>query len=496
MWSYADNFSLGGVPMYSFFDKVVKRREAMQNMPEKLQERVDKSLYGSKSKAILKDHLEYESSGQVGFALFDVPPVIAKGIGSKLYDADGKEYIDLLTGHAVSTVGQCHPRVVKAINEHSGQLIHFFDYPTPPRVELAKKLTEIIPGSFPKKVWFSVTGSDATENAIKAARWYTGSQFILSAYGAYHGTTAAMMATTTKGGMWSYFYPIPPHDTAIARFPYAYCYRCPYGREYPACDLFCVKWIEQNLLTGKESPLVEQRGGISNVAALIVEPMQSSAGYIIPPDDYLRALKSLCDNYGILFIADEIQAGLGRTGKMWAVQNSGVEPDIMCVGKGIAGGLPMSMVVAKAEVLSSWAPGAHVSTFAGYTLGCAVALEVLKIMEEEKLVHRSAEMGKYFLDGLRDLQEKHPILGHVDGRGLYIGIEFVKDRKTKEPAIEETDFMFNRCLEKGLLFEKGGYFYNRFQLIPALTIDKAEIDYALRVFDETFGEAEKKFGVR
>jgi 4-aminobutyrate aminotransferase-like enzyme len=304
-----------------------------------------------------------------------------------------------------------------------------------------------------------------------------------------------MMATTAKGGMWSYFYPVPPHDIAIVRFPYAYCYRCPYEREYPSCDLFCVKWIEKNLLQGKESPLVDQRAGVSNVAALIVEPMQSSAGYIIPPDDYLRELKSLCERYGIVFVADEIQTGMGKTGKMWAVQHSGVEPDIMCIGKGIAGGLPMSLIVARSEILDSWAPGAHVSTFAGYSLGCAVALEVLKIMEEEGLVERSREMGQYFLDGLLDLQRRHPILGHVNGKGLYIGLELVRNRKTKEPAIEETNYVFNRAIEEGLLFEKGGYLYNRFQLIPSLVITKEDIDYVLTTFDKLFGEAEKKFGI-
>jgi len=481
--------------MQSFYEKIVRRRETFTNTEAKLQQRVDASPYGPQSKAILGEHLKYESTGQVGFALFDCPPLIERGEGAKVYDADGKPYIDLLTGHAVSTVGQCHPRVVKSIQENAEKLIHFFDYPTPPRVELAKKMTEITPGEFPKKVWYSVTGSDSTENAVKAARWFTGGQFILSAYGAYHGTTAAMMATTTKGGMWPYFYPIPPHDTAIARFPYAYCYRCPYNLEYPACDIFCVDWIEKNLLSGKESPLVEERGGISNVAALIVEPMQSSAGYIIPPDDYLGKLKAMCERHGILFIADEIQAGMGRTGKMWAVEHSGIVPDIMCLGKGIAGGLPLSMVVAHADILSSWGPGAHVSTFAGYTLGCAVALETLALMEEERLIQRAAEGGKYFLDGLRALQKNHPVLGDADGRGLYIGLEFVRDRKTKEPAIEETTYIFNRCVEQGILMEKGGYVYNRFQIIPPLVIEKSEIDTVLTVFDKTFGEAERKFGI-
>ena len=250
-------------------------------------------------------------------------------------------------------------------------------------------------------------------------------------------------------------------------------------QKIPACDMFCVDFIEKNLLSG-QTPLTKQKGGLSNIAGLIVEPMQCSAGYIMPPDDFLKGLKKLSDNYEFLLIVDEVQTGIGRTGKLWAVEYSGIEPDILLVGKGIGGGLPLSAIVARKEVLNNWGPVAHVSTFAGYTLGCAVGLKIFEIIEKDNLLEECNKTGTYFYDGLMYLQNKYSIIGDVTGgRGVFLSIELVKDRKTKEPAFEETRFLKEKCFEYGLLVKASGYFHNRISFIPAITIRKDTVKNAL-----------------
>ena len=477
-----------------FFSKIVKPREELVNFDEKLKERLNNKKVGPKTKELLLKGIEYESSGAVGFAVFNIPPVFVRGQMDLLYDADDKEYIDCLTGFAVATIGHCHPEVVKAINEQLKDLIHYFEFPTIPRINLAEKLCKITPGNFEKKVRFAITGSDSAENAIHTARWFTGCQYILSAYGGYHGSSAGTMGVTSIGGRGRYYYPLM-NNNGFSYFPYAYCYRCAFDKEYPACDMFCVDYIENNMLTGKESHLVDEKGGVSNIAALIIEPMQCSAGYIIPPDDFLRGLKKLSDKYGFLLIVDEIQTGIGRTGKLWASEHSGVAPDILLVGKGIAGGLPMSAMVSRKEILNNWAPAAHVSTFAGYPVGCAASLKVFEIIEKENLLNKSQEMGKYFYEGLLELQKKYPIIGDVSGgKGLFLALELVKDKKTKKPAIEEAEFITEKSLEEGLVFQLNGYYYNRLSLIPPLTIKKESIEKALKILDGVFNEAIKIFG--
>lgn len=476
-----------------FLNKVSKPREEMSNYDKNLIKRVNNKKLGPKVKELLLKDVKYETSGQPGFAMFDTPPLIDRGDNDIVYDVDGKEYIDFLSSFAVTTTGSQNKEVIEAISKQSNRLINHFDFPTVPRINLAEKLCKITPGNFEKKVRFSVTGSDAVENAIHVARWYTGSQFILSAYGAYHGVTPGTMGLTSKGGIARYYYPMM-NNNGYSYFPYAYCYRCPHDRTYPGCDMFCVKYIKKNMLSGKECHFFDEKKGISNVAAMIVEPMQCSSGYIIPPDDFLRGLKVLSDKYGFLLIIDEIQAGMGRSGKLWAVEHSGIEPDILVIGKGIGGGLPFSAIVTKKPILNSWMPGAHVSTFAGYALGCAVALRVLEIINEDKLLDNSVMMGDYFYKKLLALQEKHKLIGHVSGgKGLFLAIELVKDRKTKEPASDESKFVTEFCFENGLLFEYGGYFYNRIQFIPPISVRKESIDKGLSILDRALTEAKKLY---
>jgi 4-aminobutyrate aminotransferase-like enzyme len=476
-----------------FEARVVEQRRGMRRSPEDLAARIDASPYGPESKRMLHEMVQFESTGQVGFALFDCPPVIVRGRGALVWDADGKEYVDLLAGFSVSNVGHAHPRVVGAISEQAGELTHYFDLPNRPRERLARRLAALAPGSEPKRVAFGVTGADAIDLALKVARWYTGAPQIVSTYGGYHGTTAGTMATTAKGGMWGYFYPVGPHDAGHVKIPFSYPYRCPVGAEPEHCAEACLDFVRR-LLRGKETPLSDGRD-VTNVAAVLLEPMQASAGYIIPGDGFLRGLREICDDLGLLLVVDEIQAGLGRTGLLWGCDHDGVVPDMITVSKGLAAGMPISALVAREPILASWGPGAHVGTFAATPVAAAAAHAALDVLEEEQLVERAARTGAYFHDRLLGLQERHPILGWIDAKGLFIGLEFVRDRDTKEPADAECGWMLDFCVREGVLFERGGYLYNRFQLIPPLVIEREQVDRAIDVLDRAMAMAEERAGL-
>jgi 4-aminobutyrate aminotransferase-like enzyme len=478
----------------AFNSRLLSQRERMHASPEQLLERVQRSGYGPASQDILREHVRHESTGQVGFALFDCPPAIVRGRGALVWDADGKEYVDMLAGFSVSNTGHCHPAVTAAVTEQAGRLMHYFDLPGDQRERLAGRLAALAPGVRPRRVVFGTTGADAAELAIRLARWYTGAPLILSAYGGYHGTTGATMATTAKGGMWAFYYPVLPADSGHAKIPFSYPYRCPVGAPPEQCADACLDFTRRMLL-GKESPFTEHRAGVSNVAAILLEPMQASAGYIIPGDGFLAGIRELCDEFGFLFIDDEIQAGMGRSGRMWACEHESVVPDMILVSKGLASGLPVSAVIADDEIAASWGPGAHVGTFSASALASAAANATLDVYESEHLVDRAFEVGGYFADQLRALQERHPILGWIDARGLFVGLEFVKDRATKEPAAEEAAWMLDFCVREGLLFEKGGYYYNRFQLIPSLVIEKDLVDRAVDILDRAMTMAEARSGI-
>jgi len=478
--------------MLGGFD-VRRQREQIKLSEKELQERIYHSSLGEETKALAQKWVELESFGGVGWGIFEITPVIVRGDGVYLYDADGKEYIDFLAGFSVSSLGECNEEITKIIRDQAGKLVHYFDFPHLERVKLAEKLVKLSRINAKSRVAFGVTGSDGIELAVRAARYYTGQPYILTAYGDYHGVTYGTMGLTGKGNMHPYFYPTLP-DTSIGYFPFPYCYRCLFEKEYPNCDMFCIKSFEK-LLDSKETPYTDGIGKINNVAAILVEPFQSSAGYYIPPTEYLRELRRISDKFGMLLIIDEIQAGLGRSGKLWAFEHSEIEPDIIVTSKALGGGIPISAIIAKADILTEWGPGAHVSTQAGNVLACAVANYVLDVISSEKFLQQVNDTGGYFYERLIDLQSRHKIVGHIDNKGLYTGIELVIDRKTKEPAVKPAKFVRDRSVEEGLLYELGGYYYNRMQLIPPLTIEKGELDRVIVVLDKIFGEAERKFGI-
>ena len=477
-----------------FKDTLNKQREKMKLNEQVLQERIKNAPFGEKTKNLAKKWAEFESYGGVGWGIFDVTPIIVKAKGAYLYDADGKEYLDLLAGFSVSSLGECNEEITKIIQNQAATLTHFFDFPHIERVKLAENLVKNSKIKSKTRVVFGVTGSDGIELAVRAARYYTGLPYILTAYGDYHGVTYGTMGLTSKGNMQPYFYPILP-DKAVGYFHFPYCYRCPFDKEYPGCNMYCMKSFER-LLDGKESPYTDGVNGICSIAAFLVEPFQSSAGYFIPPAGYLQELRRIADKFGILLIVDEIQAGLGRSGKLWAFEHSEIEPDMFVTSKALGGGIPIAAVVAKEDVLKEWGPGAHVSTQAGNVLACAAGNYVLNTISTADFLKKVNETGAYFMDGLRQVEKDHKIVGHIDNKGIYTGLELVMDRKTKEPAAKATTYVRDRGVEEGILFEKGGYFHNRMQLIPPLNIERSELDRVVKLLDKIFGEAEKKFGVK
>jgi len=471
---------------------LLKQRAKLQVSDVMLQQRIENAPLGEKSKKWAGKWKEYESFGSVGWGLFDVPPIIESAKGAYLYDVDGKEYLDLLAGFSVSSLGECNEDISRIIQTQADKLVHYFDFPHVERIKLAERLSKNSKIKGKTKVAFGVTGSDAIELAVRAARYYTGKPYILTAYGDYHGVTYGTMALTGKGNMQPHFHPVSPVQM-VGYFPCPHEYRKP-GDMFPGYDLDSLR-LFLRMLESKETPYTDGVNDISNVAGILVSPFQSSAGYYIPPKEYLQELRQVADRFGMLLIVDEIQTGLGRSGKLWAFEHSEIEPDMIVTSKALGGGLPLSAVIAREDIMKAWGPGAHVSTQAGNVLACAAGNYVLDVVSSKEFLDKVNNIGDYFHDGLRDLEERHPIIGHINMKGVYAGVELVADRKTKEPAVEASAFVLNRAVAEGLLYEKGGYYYNRMQLIPPLNIERSEIDRVIQVFDKIFGEAERKFGI-
>ncbi len=473
-------------------ESALKQRQRIKVTKEDLLKRVEKSQFGPKSKEWARLIVERESYGGIGWGLFDIAPIIERAEGPFLYDADGKEYIDLLSGFSVSQFGNCDKELTKIIQNQSAKLAHYFDLPHPERIKLAGKLCANSKISSPTKVVFGVTGSDAIELAVRAARYYTAQPNILVAYGAYHGVTYGTMGLTSKGNMQPYFYPVTP-DQHVGHFHFPHDYRKP-DEMFSGPGMESIRALER-ALESKETPYSDGYNKLTNVAAILVEPFQSSAGYYIPPKEYLQELRRICDKFGFLLILDEIQAGLGRSGKLWAFEHSDIEPDIIVTSKALGGGLPLSAVIAKEEILMEWAPGAHVSTQGGNVIACAAGNYVMDVVTDPAFLAKVNETGAYFKAGWEDLQKRHPMIGYIDNLGVYTGIEFVKNRQTKEPAAEATTYVRDAGIREGIVFEKGGYYHNRLQLIPSLSIPRDTLDKAFKIFDKIIGEAEKLFNI-
>jgi 4-aminobutyrate aminotransferase len=404
------------------------------------------------------------------------PLAVRNGQGLVLEDMDGNRYLDFTSGIAVCATGHCHPRVVKAIQDQAAKLLHICgaDFYYPPLRDLAQKLAEIAPGGSPKRVLFTNSGAEAVEAAIKLARYHTRRQHIIAFYGAFHGRTmGALSLTASKVNQRRRFEPLLPEVTHVG---YGSCYRCPYNREYPSCELECVTHLENKLFKTTLPP--------EEVAAIIVEPIQGEGGYIVPPPEYHRQLKALAEKHGILYVADEVQSGIGRTGKMWAIDHWGVEPDIVCTAKGLASGLPLGAMIAKTEIMD-WPPGAHASTFGGNPVACVAALETIALVEEG-LMKNAAEVGDFLLGRLREMATRHPIIGDVRGLGLMIGVDLVQNRATRVGAHVERDAVLQKCFTKGLVLLGCGE--SSIRLCPALVVTREEAETALQILDAALCE--------
>ncbi len=407
------------------------------------------------------------------------PFVMERGEGVYVWDVDGNKYLDFTSGIAVTNTGHSHPEVVRAIKEQAEKFLHMSgtDFYYPVQIELAETLNRIAPIEEPTRVFFTNSGAEAVEAALKLARYATRRPHILAFRNAFHGRTmGALSLTASKVVQRRGFAPLLPEVTHVE---YGYCYRCPFNRTYPECDLACIRYIEEELFHSEVPP--------DQVAAIFVEPIQGEGGYIVPPPGWMRALRELCDRHGILLVADEVQTGMGRTGKMFAMEHFGVEPDIITVAKGIASGLPLGAMIAR-KSLMIWPPGAHASTFGGNPVAAAAALATIRLLEGG-LVENAARVGKHMKARLLDMKDDHPTIGDVRGLGLMLGVELVKDKETKERAKDVRDWVIQRAFEKGLLLLGAGR--NVIRFIPPLIIDEETADKGLDIFEEALTEAEQ-----
>ncbi len=429
-------------------------------------------LPGPKARKLIKQDQTYVSPSYTRY----YPLVVEKAKGLWVHDVDGNIFLDFTAGIAVCATGHCHPRVIKAIKKQADLLLHMSgtDFYYRPQIVLAKKLAHMAPGKGAKKVYFGNSGAEAVEAAFKLARWHTKRELNLAFYGAFHGRTmGALSLTASKTIQKKHYNPLVP---GITHIPYAYCYRCPYNLCYPECELGCVQWVEDTLFRTTIPP--------EEVATIFVEPIQGEGGYIVPPPEFHREMNKIAKKYGILYVADEVQSGMGRTGKMFAMEHFGVDPDIIALAKGIASGMPLGALAARAEIMD-WEAGSHASTFGGNPVSCMAALSTIELLEEG-LMENAAIQGNLLMDGLVKLQQSHECMGDVRGKGLMMAVEFVKDRETKKPARTWRNDIIKHAFQKGLLLLGCGE--NSIRFCPSLTVNTAEIDKCLSIFDDVVRE--------
>ena len=439
--------------------------------------RIKTEIPGPKSRALMERKRRAVSRGWANA----IPVFVREARGALVTDVDGNTFIDFAGGIGATNVGHLDPRVVGAIKEQAETLVHtaFQAAPYEPFVELAEKLNALVPGRFEKKTIFANSGSEAVENAVKISRAHTGRGALLAFGNGLHGRTLLGMTLTSKIGPFKEgFGPFAPE---VYRVPAPYPYRCPAGKDCSGgCRGDCFGFVEETL---------EGEVGAEALAAVILEPVSGEGGFIPFPDFYLRRLRELCDEHGILLIADEIQTGFGRTGKMFAIEHSGVAPDLLTASKSLAGGMPLSAVIGRAEVMDSVEPGGLGGTFSGNPVACAAALAVLKVFEEDDLLSRAGMIGERVMGAIREMQEKYPdFIGDVRGRGPMAAMELVKDPKSRAPDKERAALVAENALQKGLMLLMAGQYANVIRTLMPLSITDDELDEGLCILDRAVGE--------
>jgi 4-aminobutyrate aminotransferase len=432
-------------------------------------------LPGPKAKEVIGRDLRFISPSYTrGY------PLVAKsGRGAMIEDVDGNVFLDFAAGIAVVSTGHCHPRVVEAIQRQAADLIHISctDFYYPGLVQLAERLSAVAPGSEAKKVYFGNSGTEATEAAIKLARYHTRRDKIIAFHGCFHGRTLGALSLTASkavqrkgfGGLLA----------GVFHIPYPNSYRCPNGNPAPCACVESATVLERETFKRLVDP--------EEVAAIFIEPVQGEGGYVPAPKEFFLELQRICRKYGILLVCDEVQSGMGRTGKWWACDHAGIEPDILCVAKGIASGMPLSATIARASLMD-WKPGAHASTFGGNPVSVAAALATMDLLESQ-YIENARRVGEFMMGRMADWPARHRIVGDVRGKGLMIGVEIVRDQKTKERAGELREAIVDLAFEKGLLLLGAGE--NTIRIAPPLVIDEEQADFAVRTLESCIAEVEK-----
>jgi len=408
--------------------------------------------------------------------VFNTHPIfVQRAQGALIQDVDGKEYIDFAGGIGVQNVGHCATKIVDAIRNQAEKYIHtcFHVAMYEPYLELAKRLNEVTPGDFPKMTMFANSGAEAVENGIKIARYYTKRQGIIAFENGFHGRTLLAMSLTSK--VKPYKWGFGPFAPEVYRMPFAYCYRCSYGRTYPDCGIRCAETLRDFFINQVSA---------DQVAAIIAEPVQGEGGFITPPKEYFKKLKEMCEENGIVFIMDEIQSGMGRTGYLFASEYFEVEPDIILSAKSLAAGMPLSAITGRAEIMDAPHVGGLGGTYGGNPVSCAAALAVLDTIEQENLLKRGQELGKKVRGAFEELQSKYEIIGDVRGLGPMLALELVKDRKTKEPAADEAKRLVQIAFEKGLVILSCGNFSNVIRILMPLSIEEPQLEKGLAILEE------------
>ena len=436
--------------------------------------KVQGKLPGPKGAAVVKKTSRLISPS---FSRF-YPLVVESAHGSLVRDVDGNQFVDFAAGIAVLSTGSTHPKVVQAIKRQAEKFVHFSytDFYYDNLVELSEKLLPLIPGNFEKLVYYGNSGAEAIEAAMKLTRNYTKRPIWLAHSGAFHGRTmGALTLTASKPMQRKDAFPLVPD---AVHFPFPYCYRCPWKQTFPECDYYCVDYFKEQYL--------EKFVPVDDVSAYFFEPIQGEGGYVPAPPDYFRKMEFLRKS-GVLFVSDEIQTGVGRTGKFLGIEHYGVVPDIVTIAKGIASGLPLSATVAKAEIMESWKPGQHASTFGANPVAVEASLATLDILKSEHLLQNARKIGGHAKKRLLEMKEQYEIVGDVRGMGLFLGVEIVKDKKTKARGEEEAKLIMDYCFQHGLLIIIAGR--NTLRIIPPLNITEEVMNEGLDILEEGIAAA-------
>jgi 4-aminobutyrate aminotransferase/(S)-3-amino-2-methylpropionate transaminase len=413
------------------------------------------------------------------------PIYVAKAEDAWLEDVDGNRFIDFAGGIGCTNVGHRRKAVMSAIREQLDCFLHTCVQVTPYElyVRLAERMNQVTPGKFPKKTLFVNTGAEAVENAVKIARAHTGRPGVIVFEDAFHGRTMMALALTSKTHPYKAGFGPFPGD--VYRIPYAYCYRCSYSMKHPECDVYCARHLEDTFKRVVAS---------NDVAAVIAEPVLGEGGFVVPPPEFFPALIEICHQHGVLFIADEVQSGFGRTGKLFASEHYGMEPDILISAKSLGGGLPLAAITGRAEIMDAPGPGGLGGTFAGNPVSCAAALAVLDLFENENLLDRANELGRHFQRRAKEWQKRWPIVGDVRGLGGMQAVELVKSRESREPAAEETKQITQFCYEHGLITITAGTYSNVIRVLVPLVVTSEQMDEGMDVLEAAMAHVAEKKG--